>query len=134
LDESEYPYRLPRWFIAAFAVLGFGTPFFSFVAIAVVERSWLIGVGGCMSTLFAACLAVFFWSRIRIVMDSEHIRWPLKRKELRWEDIQSSAVVRILGLRYVRIVMKNNSVTWIALNEPGGAEFRRQLLERLGLQ
>ena len=34
MDESEYTYRLPRWFIAAIVVFGFGTPFFSFVATA----------------------------------------------------------------------------------------------------
>ena len=134
MDENEYTYRFPRWFIAGLAVFGFSTPFFFFVVIAVVERSWLIGVGGCMSILFVACLAMLFWSKIRITMDSERIRWPRTRKELRWQDIQSSEIVRVLGLRYVRIAMKDDSVTWIALNQPGGAEFRRQLLDRLGLQ
>ena len=134
MDESEYTYRFPRWFIAACAVFLFGTPFFLFVALAVLERFRLFGVVGCMSVVFSACLGVSFWSRIRIVMNSEHIRWPMGRRELRWADIQSSAVVRILGFRYVRIVRKNNRVTWIALNEPGGAEYRRQLLQRLGLQ
>jgi len=39
LDESEYTYRLPRWFIAAIVV--FGTPFFSFVATAEIRTPGL---------------------------------------------------------------------------------------------
>jgi hypothetical protein len=97
------------------------------------ETSWLYGIVGTGSIVVTACYAAWFWSKIRIILDPERIRWPLKRKELRWDEIRSSTIVRRLGFTYVRVVTKDDRVIRIELNRPGGAEFRRRLLRRLEL-
>lgn len=133
LQDHEYTYRLPRWSIAIFLVLLFGTPVCLSIGLAIMRRSWLYGIAGTGSIVVTACYAVWFWSKIRIILDSQRIWWPLKRKELRWDDIESSTLVRRLGFTYVRVVTKDGGLIRIDLNLPGGSEFRRRLLRRLEL-
>ncbi len=133
LQEHEYTYRLPKWSIGVFLVLLFGTPVCLSIGLAIMRRSWLYGIAGTGSIAVAACYAVWFWSKIRVILDSQRIRWPLKRKELRWDDIESSTLVRRLGFTYVRVVKKDGGVIRIDLNLPGVSEFRRRLLRRLEL-
>jgi hypothetical protein len=133
LSKDEYTYRRPRWFVGLFVVLGFATPLLCVVAVAVLEGSWPIGIGGGLLLVLLALLAARFWLKIFIVIDSEGIRWPLTGREVRWDDVESSRVVKILGFDYVRVTTKSGKVRWIALAEPGGRELRRQILARLGL-
>ena len=133
MAKDEYTYRRPRWFVGLFVVLGFAPPLLCVVAVAVSEGSWPIGVGGSLLVVLLALRAARFWVKIFIVIDSERIRWPLTGRELRWDDVESSRVVKVLGFDYVRVATKSGKVRWIALAEPGGRELRRQILARLGL-
>lgn len=133
MQEHEYTYRLPKWSIAIFLVLLFGTPVCLSIKLAIMRRSWLYGIAGTGSIVVTACYAVWFWSKTRIILDSQRIQWPLKRKELRWDDIESSTLVRRLGFTYVRVIKKDGGVIRIDLNLPGVSEFRRRLLRRLEL-
>ena len=133
MSKGEYTYRRPRWFVGLFVVLGFATPLLFVVAVAILEGSWPIGVGGSLSLVLLALLVARFWLKIFIVIDSGRIRWPLTGRELRWDDVESSRVVKVLGFDYVRVTTKSGKVRWIALAEPGGRELRRQILARLGL-
>jgi len=133
LAEDEYTYQFPRWFIAWFAVFGFTAPLLFFISVGVLERSWAIAVGGGVIIILEAFLAAWLWSKVRVVMDSERICWPLKRRELRWADVETSAIVKVLGFEYVRVVMKSGTVHWISLCKPGGRELRMRLLAKLGL-
>jgi hypothetical protein len=101
--------------------------------VAVVEGSWPIGIGGSVFLVLEALLAAWVLLKPHIVMDSERIRWPLTGRELRWNEVETSRIVKVLGFDYVRVTMKSGKVRWIALAEPGGRELRRQVLARLGL-
>jgi hypothetical protein len=133
LTEAPYTYRPPRRLLAAI-LLGLVAPTcYVVVAEAIRERSWAIGVGGSAVVFASAALVWWLWSKIRIVIDSERIRWPLKRRELRWDEVETSKVVRVLGNEYVRVTKKGGKVTWIALGQRGGEELQKRLLARLGL-
>jgi hypothetical protein len=133
LSKGEYTYRRPRWFVGLFVVLGFATPLLFVVAVAVLEGSWPIGIGGSVFLVLEALLVAWVLLKPHIIIDSERILWPLTRRELRWDDVKSSGVVKVLAFDYVRVTMKSGKVRWIALAEPGGRELRRQLLARLRL-
>ena len=133
MSEEEYTYRRPRWFVGLVVVLGFATPLLCVIGLAVLEGSWPIGIGGSMFLVLEAILVARFLRKIYIVIDSERIRWPLTRRELRWEDVESTGVVKVLGFDYVRVITTSGKVRWIALAEPGGQELRTHLLTRLGL-
>lgn len=109
-----------------------GTQFFVLAA-AILTRSCALGIGGSAIVFAAVALVLWLWSKIRIVIDSERISWPLKRRELRWDEVESSEIVKFFGLEYVRVTKKNGKVTWIALGQAGGQELRKRLLARLGL-
>lgn len=131
--ESEYTYTLPRWFIALFLVAGFAAPMAFFVGVALLERSWWIGLGGGTVVLLEACFAAWLWSKIRVVVDSERIRWPLIRRELQWSEVRTSRLIRVLGLDYARVLSNDGKVHWIALSTPGGRELKKRITRRLGL-
>jgi hypothetical protein len=133
VDESEYTYRPPRRLLAAILVGLVAPTYCIVVAQAIGERSWAIGVGGSAVVFASAALVWWLWSKIRIVIDSERIRWPLKRRELRWDEVETSKIVRVLGNEFGRVTKTGGKVTWIALGQRGGEELQKRLLARLGL-
>ena len=114
-------------------LLLFATPLYVAVAVGVLERSWLVGTALALPVALAACLALWLWSKATIVIDSERIRWPIKRSELRWDDVASSRIARLLGTEYARIKTKDGKVRRIVLNRVGGREYRTRVLAKLGL-
>jgi hypothetical protein len=136
LHESEYTYRLPRSTRALAFLLLFATPLYLGVAVGILERSWLVGAALVLPVVLAACLALWLWSKDAITIDSERIRWqrwPLKRSELRWDDVAASTIERFLGTEYARIETKQGNVRRIVLNRVGGQEYRARVLAKLGL-
>jgi len=83
--------------------------------------------------LAALPVAWVWWSKDWVVIDPERIRWPLRRSELRWDDVGTSKIVRVLGMEYARVQRKGGRVKWIALNRVGGQEYRARVLAKLGL-
>lgn len=133
MPEPEYIYRIPRFTRHLYAAL-FSLPILIFgVAASVLMRSWLIGVGAVALTVLNATWDLWLWSKAIIVIDAERIRWPLKRRELRWNEVDTSKIVRVFGMEYARVETKNGKVRWIALERVGGREYRARLLARLGL-
>jgi hypothetical protein len=112
--------------------IGFGPPLIFFVAVAFLDGMWPHGIGGSVVVLMAA-LACIWWSKGPVVIDTDGIHWPLKFRELRWDEVVTSKMVRVFGMEYGRVETKNGKVRWIALNHVGGQEFRARVLARLGL-
>ncbi len=133
MHESEYTYRLPRSTRALAFLLLFATPLYLGVAVGILERSWLVGAALVLPVVLAACLALWLWSKDTITIDSERIRWLLKRSELRWDDVAASTIERFLGTEYARIETKQGKVRRIVLNRVGGQEYRARVLAKLGL-
>jgi hypothetical protein len=132
LPEPEYIYRIPRSIKALALLLLFATPLFVSVAAGVLERSWFVGAALVLPVALAASLSLWLWSKATIVIDSERIRWPLKRSELRWEDVATSTIERLLGTEYARVETKQGKVRRIVLNRVGGQEYRARVLAKLG--
>jgi len=103
------------------------------VAVGVLERSWLLGAALMLAVVLAAWFGLLLWSKATIVIDSERIRWPLKRTELRWDDVATSTIERLLGTEYARVETKQGKVRRIVLNRVGGEEYRTRVLAKLGL-
>jgi hypothetical protein len=133
VSEDEYTYRPPRRTQVTLLVGLFAPTFFFAIYGAVLIRSWALGIASGALVLTSAALVGWLWSKFRIVIDSEGIRWPLKRRELRWDEVETSEIVRILGLEYARVTKKSGRVWWIALNRLDGQELDTRLLARLGL-
>ncbi len=132
LDEDQYTYRPPLR-VLGLVLIGLFLPPFAFTIYGAVSGPWPVGILGSTAVILAACLTACIWSKIWIVIDSERIRWPLKRRELRWDEVETSEIMKVLGLEYVRVTKKSGKVTWIALGRRGGEELERRLLLRLGL-
>jgi len=131
--EPEYIYRIPRSTRALALLLLYPTPLYVAVAVAVLERSWLVGTALALPVALSACLALWLWSKATIVIDSERIHWPLKRRELRWDGVASSRIARLLGTEYARIETEDGKVRRIVLNRVGGEEYRTRVPAKLGL-
>lgn len=86
-----------------------------------------------MPVLVAALGCLWLGSKARIVIDSERIRWPLKRSELRWDDVATARLTKVLGTEYARVETKHGKVRRIVLNRVGGEEYRARVLDKLGL-
>jgi len=95
-------------------------------------RSWLVGMSAIIPVLLTG-LTLWLWSKAIIVIDGERIWWPLKRSELRWTDVATSRIARLLGTEYARVETKDGQVRRIVLNRVGGQEYRARVLAKLGL-
>lgn len=133
LSNDEYSYRRPRWFLGLLLGFGFTAPVLFALVVAASYHSWWIGVGGTLFLVLEALAIAWVSRKPHIVMDSERMRWPHTGRELRWDDVDSSRIVKVIGFEYARVTTKSGKVKWIALAEPGGRELRRQVLVRLGL-
>jgi hypothetical protein len=132
--EPEYTYRIPRATRGLLAVLLFA-PLVAFaIAVGIFNpSSWLLATGIGLLFLLQAAAALWLWSKAVIVIDAERIRWPLKRTELRWDDVATSTIERLLGTEYARVETKQGKVRRIVLNRVGGDEYRMRVLAKLGL-
>lgn len=90
-------------------------------------------IGAALIFLLEALGGLWLMSKAIIVIESERIRWPLKRSELRWDDVNTSEIVRRLGTEYARIETKGGKVRRIVLNRVEGEEYRARVLAKLGL-
>ena len=132
--EPEYTYRIPRATRGLLAVLLFAPLVVFAIAVGILDpSSWLLATGIGLLFLLPAAAALWLWSKAVIVIDSERIRWPLKRTELRWDDVATSTIERLLGTEYARVETKQGKVRRIALNRVGGDEYRTRVLAKLGL-
>ncbi len=132
--EPEYTYRIPRATRGLLAVLLVGPLVVFAIAVGILEPSrWPLATGIGLLFLLQAAAALWLWSKAVIVIDAERIRWPLKRSELRWDDVASSRIARLLGTEYARIETTDGKVRRIALNRVGGDEYRTRVLAKLGL-
>ena len=132
--EPEYTYRIPRATRGLLAVLLFAPLVVFAIAVGILDpSSWLLATGIGLLFLLQAAAALWLWSKAVIVIDSERIRWPLKRTELRWEDVVTSTIERLLGTEYARVETKQGKVRRIVLNRVGGDEYRMRVLAKLGL-
>ncbi|MDH3624669.1 MAG: hypothetical protein OES69_13545 [Myxococcales bacterium] len=132
MTEPEYTYRIPRSFRVRYTVL-FYTPLLLFAVAIGVYHSWIMAIGAALLFLLQALGGLWLWSKAIIVIDSERIRWPLKRSELRWDDVQTSTIMIVLGTEYARVETKRGKVRRIVLNRIGGDEYRARVLAKLGL-
>lgn len=132
VTEPEYTYRIPRSFRVRYTVL-FYTPLLLFAVAIGVYHSWIMAIGAALLFLLQALGGLWLWSKAIIVIDSERIRWPLKRSELRWDDVQTSTIMIVLGTEYARVETKRGKVRRIVLNRIGGDEYRARVLAKLGL-
>ena len=133
MPEPEYIYRMPPVIGHLYLALLFAPPLLFAIAAGVVGHSWLLGVGLALLVGLSALIGHWLWSKAIIVIDSERIRWPLKRTELRWDDVSASEIVRRLGTEYVRVETKRGKVRRIVLNRVGGRDYRAHVLAKLGL-
>lgn len=132
LPKPEYIYRIPRSTRYLYATL-INLPTLLFVVAAGVQmRSWLVGISAIIPVLLTG-LTLWLWSKAIIAIDGERIRWPLTRIELRWNDVATSRIVRLLGTEYARVETKNGKVRRIVLNRVGGQEYRVRVLAKLAL-
>jgi hypothetical protein len=132
LPKPEYIYRIPRSTRYLYATLINLPTLLFMIAAGVQMRSWLVGMGAIIPVLLTG-LTLWLWSKAIIVIDAERIRWPLKRSELRWDDVSTSEIVRQLGTEYARVETKRGKVRRIVLNRVGGREYRAHVLAKLGL-
>lgn len=132
---TEYTYRPPPWTIWIPLVSCFGPLLVFFVTVAFLPEMWPFGLGGSAIVLVLAWLyARFLWFRDWVIVDDERIRWGLSlRRELRWDDVSESKIVRFLWTDYARVTTRDGKVRWIALNRVGGQELRARVLAALGL-
>jgi hypothetical protein len=133
-EEAPYTYRQPPRTQVTHLVGLFAPTFLFAMYAAVLIRSWALGIAYGALVLASAALAAWLSSKFCIVVDSEGIRWPPRRRKLRWDEVASSEIVRILRLEYVRVTKKSGKVMWIALGHPDGDELRRRLLAGLDLR
>jgi len=133
VPEPEYVYRWPRWTNGPFVAFLFAPPLLFAIAAGILDRSWVRGVGLALPVLVAALGCLWLGSKARIVIDSERIRWPLKRSELRWDDVATARLTKVLGTEYARVETKHGKVRRIVLNRVGGEEYRARVLDKLGL-
>ncbi len=133
MPEPEYIYRIPRGIRYLYLVLLFIPQLLFAIAAGILDHSWLLGAGLTLPVVLAIGFVHWLWTKAIIVIDSERIRWPLKRRELRWEDVSTSEIVTRLGTEYVRVETKRGKVKRIVLNRVGGREYRARVLAKLGL-
>ncbi len=134
MSEPEYAYRPPRWTVWIPLASCFAPLLVFFIAVAVLPEMWPYGLGGSAIVLVLAWLyARFVWFRDWVIVDAERIRWPLKRRELRWDNVATSKIIRVVGMEYARVQSKDGKVKWIVLNRVGGQEYRARVLAKLGL-
>jgi hypothetical protein len=133
LPEPEYVYRFPPVIGHVYLAILFVPPLLFAIAAGIVGHSWLLGFGLTLPVVLGAFMGHWVWSKAIIVIDSERIRWPLKRRELRWDDVSTSEIARCLGTEYVRVETKRGKVRRIVLNRVGGRDYRAHVLAKLGL-
>ena len=68
-----------------------------------------------------------------IVIGRKGVGFPLLKGQLLWKDVGDRAVVRVLGVEWVRITDRSGKRFRILLTLPGGRQFRKKLLGVLGL-
>ncbi len=131
--EAEYVYRIPRNArIATTAALAV-PPFAFAVAVIALDPSWLLAWATLPVFFLASIVQSWILSRPIVIIDSEKIRWPIRFTELRWEEVESAQIVRLLWTEYARVRTKRGGIRRIWLERVGGAEYRRRVLAGLRL-
>lgn len=132
-DDADYVYRLPRWAVAVLVGALWSVPALNIAAVVWLkpEGPWNREVTWGFVLLFGVILSCWFLSKIKIVIGSGGVRFPLSQSQLLWEDVTDYAVVRTLNIEWVRVTDRRGKVFRILLTSPGGREFRRRLLAGL---